>query len=587
MYEDDTIRLFGVANLLKNKKNNSNNWDRDDIPDVKPQALTGKYDHNFDAPGSDFVRAHNYNFHNIDQPENTKSDVKYDDKYTKFFNYTPSKYIQLEEEEYKPFSKYNEKADEYYIDSLQGKTLDDMVIRKMKENAGAEDVDPRAGRERFAEYVTVEKNRIRLDNELKDDERLGGEVREARLEMFGNMEEEGAGEVMEPKSKREQRKINKSKQQQHKVQIEPVHQSPQKNSKSKKSVKYADEVQEGGGGGAYVSPKKIAKAQDEEARQKQLELQEKEAKYRAIEEKQEKGRRKKKEEEEEAKKEKNAKDKQTLGNVFGALKRNAKEAKQAKAQHESQLQNKVLKQLQQNVGKQRHNKELEEHADMHHKNQLQGKALTQLSKNAQQKKIEEYGNQHHKRQSLQKAFNTLRSNKKVDWDEQVDFSEKEGAFDGATDAATTDAASYMVGGEPEGIKIPAKRGQHPNTQAARSAAYQKKLELKLPVVLDYKKAYENIPNDSIVSRDVIRQYNKDVTPKNALRVTGPILTVGQFKKLIDEEEKRRKPNPKLTAEALSDFNTPKKGGKSDISGSLSPLQSIQGMISHNNPKSSK
>ena len=76
MYEDDTVRLFGVANLLKNKKNNSNNWERDDIPDVKQQALTGKYDHNFDAPGSDFVRAHNYNFHNTDQPENTKTDVK-------------------------------------------------------------------------------------------------------------------------------------------------------------------------------------------------------------------------------------------------------------------------------------------------------------------------------------------------------------------------------------------------------------------------------------------------------------------------------------------------------------------------------
>jgi hypothetical protein len=61
MYEDDTIRLFGVANLLKNKKNDKDNWERDDIPDIKEQALTGKYDHNFDAPGSDFQRAHHYN----------------------------------------------------------------------------------------------------------------------------------------------------------------------------------------------------------------------------------------------------------------------------------------------------------------------------------------------------------------------------------------------------------------------------------------------------------------------------------------------------------------------------------------------
>jgi len=170
MYEDDTIRLYGVADLLKNKKNNSNNWERDDIPDIKQQALTGKYDHNFDAPGSDFVRAHQYNFHNTEQPENTKTDVQYDDKYTKFFNYTPSKYIQLEEEEYKPIGKYNEKADEYYIDKLQGKTLDDMVISKMKENAGADDLDPRAARERFAENLAAG----RLQSALEEDDILGG-----------------------------------------------------------------------------------------------------------------------------------------------------------------------------------------------------------------------------------------------------------------------------------------------------------------------------------------------------------------------------------------------------------------------------
>jgi hypothetical protein len=51
MYEDDTIRLFGVANILKNRKDKSDNWERDDIPDIKEQPLTGKYDHNFDALG--------------------------------------------------------------------------------------------------------------------------------------------------------------------------------------------------------------------------------------------------------------------------------------------------------------------------------------------------------------------------------------------------------------------------------------------------------------------------------------------------------------------------------------------------------
>ena len=186
----------------------------------------------------------------------------------------------MEEEEYKPIGKYNEKADAYYIDNLQGKTLDDMVISKMKENAGAEDLDPRAARERFAENLAAG----RLQSALEEDDRLGG----ARLDMFGNMEEEGAEEVdMVPRSKREQRKINKQKQQQQqKVQIEPVHQSnTPKKGKSKKTVQYADEEQEGGGGGAYVSPKKKAKQDGEEERQKQLEQERKEANYQAIEKK--------------------------------------------------------------------------------------------------------------------------------------------------------------------------------------------------------------------------------------------------------------------------------------------------------------
>jgi len=161
MYEDDTIRLFGVANILKNKKNKSDNWDNDDIPDIKHQPLTGKYDHNFDALGSDFQRAHNYNFKNIDQPENTKTEVNDDtEKYTRFLNYTPSRYIQLEEDEYKPIGKYNEKADEYYIDNLQGKTLDDMVVSQMKLNAGAEDLSRDALRRQFADNIVGNTSRF-------------------------------------------------------------------------------------------------------------------------------------------------------------------------------------------------------------------------------------------------------------------------------------------------------------------------------------------------------------------------------------------------------------------------------------------
>jgi hypothetical protein len=432
-----------------------------------------------------------------------------------------------------------------------------MVISKMKENAGADDLDPRAARERFAENLAAG----RLQSALEEDDRLGG----ARLDMFGNMEEEGAEEVvdMAPKSKREQRKINKSKQQQPKVQIEPVHQSPQKSSKSKKSVKYADEEQEDGGGGAYVSPKKKASQQDIEERQKQLESEEKEEKYRAIQKKRAE-RRQIKDEEEANKKQnleklKNSKDKQTLGNVFGALKHNAEKNKADRA---------VTKIASAVRGRQARN-ELQTKRDAVTKiasavrgsqarNDLQTKrnAATTIARVVRGKQ----------------ERNRLKD-KNTDWDEEVAF----------TDAATTDAASYMVSGEPEEFKISGGRGQ-PTT--ARNAAYQRRLQLKLPVVLDYKKAYENVDNNEIVSKDVIIKYNKDVTPKNAIRVTGPPLTVKKFKELIDEEEKRRKPNPPLTAEALSDFNTPQKGKKSDTSGSLSPKLAIKGMYSHNNPKTS-
>ena len=132
MWFDETPRLFTVADMLQKKKNKDDNYERDDIPDVKKQELTGKYDNSCDALGSDFERAHNYNLNNIKQPENTKSDVEYSDKYTKYFKYEPSSYVKLEEDEYKPFSKYDEKANEYYIDNLQGKTLDDLIISLVK-----------------------------------------------------------------------------------------------------------------------------------------------------------------------------------------------------------------------------------------------------------------------------------------------------------------------------------------------------------------------------------------------------------------------------------------------------------------------
>ena len=154
-FYDKKARLFSVADMLQKKKNGDDNYERDDIPDIKKQELTGKYDKNFDALGSDFERAHNYNLNNIQQPENAKDDVEYSDKYGNLFKYEPSTYVKLEEDEYKPFSKYDEKANEYYIDNLQGKTLDDLIISKMKENAGAEDLPRDAMRRRFAEELVI------------------------------------------------------------------------------------------------------------------------------------------------------------------------------------------------------------------------------------------------------------------------------------------------------------------------------------------------------------------------------------------------------------------------------------------------
>jgi hypothetical protein len=129
------------------------------------------------------------------------------------------------------------------------------------------------------------------------------------------------------------------------------------------------------------------------------------------------------------------------------------------------------------------------------------------------------------------------------------------------------------------------RGQHPNTGLALQRVAQGKLESKYPAVLQYKNSFEKVPDDVVVDKGTIRAYNKEVTPKVNIKVTDP-LTVGQFKKLIEQEVVRRQPtsDTKLTAEKLNAFNSPAKKSKKEVSGSQSPLQAIKGMISHNNPK---
>ena len=146
--EDDNQNL-----LLKRRKQNKENWSRDDdFPDIEQSKFTGHTNSNFSTNSADSFRfAHEYNFKSIPQPENTKPDGQETSRFSRIFDYTPSNYLRLEEEEYTPYIRYKEPANEYYIDKLEGKTLDDLVISKMKEDAGAEDLPKDASRRQFVE----------------------------------------------------------------------------------------------------------------------------------------------------------------------------------------------------------------------------------------------------------------------------------------------------------------------------------------------------------------------------------------------------------------------------------------------------
>ena len=117
---DETPRLFSVADILRKRKNKDDDYEFEDFPDTKEQYATGKYDNNFDALGSEFERAHNYDFNNVKQPENTIPDIDISDYYDRLLKYEPSSYIKLEEDEIIPFSIDNEKSNEYYMDNLKG-----------------------------------------------------------------------------------------------------------------------------------------------------------------------------------------------------------------------------------------------------------------------------------------------------------------------------------------------------------------------------------------------------------------------------------------------------------------------------------
>ena len=193
---------------------------RDDIPDIKHQEYVGKYNHNFDTNvsnfDSDFKKAHYYD--NNRQPENTKTDNDYtSNKFDRFLDYKLSKYIQLEEDDYKleQPKRYYEKADQYYVDNLKGQTLDDLVIRKMKIDAGADDVDARTAAERYAESIIDDY----IIKDRKETEKFDG-----ALDIFGDMEEEEQSDEDKlglPASRRQKKKMNKQK-----IEIERVHRFP-------------------------------------------------------------------------------------------------------------------------------------------------------------------------------------------------------------------------------------------------------------------------------------------------------------------------------------------------------------------------
>ena len=163
MWFDETPRLFSIADILQKRSNKNENYsERDDIPEIKEQPLTGKYNHNCDALGSDFAKAHYYDFKTDEKLlKNTEpiADISYFKNNKSSFDYEPCEYVRWLKSQQSPFTKSDEKANEYFIDNLQGKTIDDLVISKMKENAKATDLPRDAARRQFAEGLIQDESR--------------------------------------------------------------------------------------------------------------------------------------------------------------------------------------------------------------------------------------------------------------------------------------------------------------------------------------------------------------------------------------------------------------------------------------------
>jgi hypothetical protein len=532
MYEDDTIRLFGVANILKNKKDKNDNWERDDMPDIKHQELTGKYDHNFDAPGSDFQRAHQYNFNNIEQPENTKTDVNYDkDKYTRFLNYTPSKYIQLEEDEYKPIGKYNEKADEYYIDNLQGKTLDDMVIGKMKENAGANDLPRDAARRQF------------VDDMLYVEEDIGGG--EMVTKLFNG----------KPKTKGEIRQLG----------IMQEHEQNLENERLKRKEKTKISIER-------PLFKKLGENIAKQGNQRRKEFYDNVVADAHYDEKQEEKAPYKKAEGFEALF-KNAARKRSQKDVFGLL--DTQQEKKQLQEGMDKLQSNVRNQKVQRAKAHDEKEKIDAFNLNKNKKQL-SQGLQALSNNAKRvkfqkapenKKTIELAQKNKKIQPLQFTHNSP-SQKPL---KPPEITYKRGGKAKAvvevlpapqpspTKSVKTDVASYMGSSSKSDLdEIKVKKGYHPSTQAALENHQQQKLEAGLPkyaISLEVvNQNYDGAKAGTLIS-DVVKKEVNSRTGKTFFPIREKITVEQATKKLKDEINRRTfTKGATLTADALSQHN---------------------------------
>ena len=509
MWFDETPRLFTVVDMLQKKKNKEDNYDRDDIPDTKKQELTGKYDKNFDALGSDFERAHNYNLNNIQQPENTKPDVEYSDKYTNFFKYEPSTYVKLEEDEYKPFSKNDEKANEYYIDNLQGKTLDDLIISKMKENAGAVDLPRDAMRRQFAEDLirnepelpNVSVSKLLAPEEIQEQRKENKRKENTKRELQQNrqivIEAPLSSNVVSPiqgVGKRRHRKVSQP----------PAMRSERQKGNVAIDVPFSPEKRKPRGGGRYklIGP--------------------------AI--------------------------RQEVAEVAPVEIQNNLEDTAVKKAEESESNRPILKRGLQKF-KENVNRNNPTYGDM----------------------VKDYDNEKAmKNLKLKQALRGLKQN----------ATKTSAGRESILSPDKTEAATYMGGGKSEydveGKEIKVPRGHHPNLHAGREKNQQEKLEKKYPFAVQYKKSYSDKSDTDIVPNDILRQFNKDVSPKVHIKLgKTSSTTVAEFMKFIDAEIDRRKPQdqrPKLTAEALSQLpQTPAKGKKAK--GVDSPLGDVMGMMS--------